>query len=150
MERLTEKDEQGNKLVLKNSVECIGEELRHWSIRQSPTGTQTIRGYAVDKLAEYEDQEEQGLLLKLKCKVGNIVYFPDEDFNYIFPVTISQIIISDLGEGKYCVQYNGCFFNGYGDPEKDFEFDEEDFGKTVFPTQAEAEEALKKMETKES
>ena len=27
-----------------------------------------------DKLAEYEDLEEQGLLLKLPCKVGDTVY----------------------------------------------------------------------------
>jgi len=101
----------------------------------------------LDRLATYEDLEEQGLLLKLLCKVGDIVYFPDESIGYIFPVTISQIIISDLGEGRYCVQYNGCFFNGYGDPEKDFEFDEEDFGKTVFLTQAEAEEALERQQS---
>lgn len=30
---------------------------------------------AVDKLAAYEDAEEQGLLLRLPCKVGTPVYF---------------------------------------------------------------------------
>lgn len=29
-----------------------------------------------DKLAEYEDLEEQGLLVKLPCKVGDTAYFP--------------------------------------------------------------------------
>lgn len=29
---------------------------------------------ALDKLAEYEDLEEQGLLLRLPCKVGDTVY----------------------------------------------------------------------------
>ena len=29
---------------------------------------------AFDKLAEYEDLEEQGLLLKLPCKIGDAVY----------------------------------------------------------------------------
>lgn len=101
---------------------------------------------ALKKLSEYEDSEEQGFLLKLPCKVGDIVYFPDESINYVFPITIVQIIISDLGEGKYCVQYNGCFFNGYGDTEIDFEFETDDFGKTVFLTQAESEDALKIME----
>lgn len=28
----------------------------------------------IDKLAEYEDLEEQGLLIRLPCKVGDIVY----------------------------------------------------------------------------
>lgn len=31
-------------------------------------------GEAIDKLAEYEDLEEQGLLLRLPCKVGDTVY----------------------------------------------------------------------------
>lgn len=51
-----------------------------------------------------------------------------------------------MKEGRYCTQYNGCFFNGYGDPEKDFEFDTEDFGKDVFLTKEAAEKALKEME----
>lgn len=80
------------------------------------------------------------------CKVGDIVYYPYADFNFVFPVTISQIIISDLGEGRYCTQYNGCFFNEYGDPEKDFEFDTKDFGKDVFLEKEVAEKALKEME----
>ena len=99
----------------------------------------------LDKLATYEDLEEQSLLLKLSCKVGDIIYFPDESSGYVLPITITQIIMSDLGEGKYCVQYNGCFFNGYGDAERDFEFETDDFGKNVFLTQSEAEEELKKM-----
>lgn len=97
------------------------------------------------RLREYEDLEEQGKLMKLSCAVGDTVYFPYEEFNFVFPVIISQIIISDLGEGKFCVQYNGCFFDGLGDPEKDFEFDMEDFGKTVFLTKEEAEQALENM-----
>lgn len=84
------------------------------------------------------------------CKVGDVVYYPYEDFNFVFPVTISQIIISDLGEGRYCAQYNGCFFNDYGDPEKDFEFDTKDFGKDVFLTKEAAEKALKEMEDRKN
>lgn len=99
-----------------------------------------------ERLKEYEDLEEQRLLLKLQCKAGDIVYFPDKRTNYVFSITIAEIIISDLGDGKYCVQYNGCFFNRYGDPERDFEFEADDFGKTVFLTQAEAEETLARME----
>lgn len=95
---------------------------------------------AYERIKEYEEM--------FPCKVGDIIYYPYEDFNFVFPVSISQIIISDLGEGRYCVQYNGCFFNGYGDPEKDFEFDTEDFGKDVFLTKSAAEQALKEMEGK--
>lgn len=42
-----------------------------------------------NRLAEYEDMEEQGLLLKIPCKVGDRVYFLDichtaEDFGKKF------------------------------------------------------------------
>lgn len=97
---------------------------------------------AYERIKEYEEM--------FPCKVGDIIYYPYEDFNFVFPVTISQIIISDLGDGRYCVQYNGCFFNGYGDPEKDFEFDAEDFGKDVFLTKESAEKALKEMEDRKN
>ncbi len=32
-------------------------------------------GDVANKLAEYEDLEEQGLLLKLPCKVGDTIYY---------------------------------------------------------------------------
>lgn len=76
------------------------------------------------------------------CNVGDTVYYPEKDINFIFPVKISQIIISDAGNGKHCTQYNGCFFDGNGDPEQEFEFDDDDFGKTVFLTRSEAAKQL--------
>ena len=35
---------------------------------------------ALEKLADYEDLEEQGLLVRLPCKVGDMVW--DNDFGY--------------------------------------------------------------------
>ena len=99
-----------------------------------------IPAEAIQKLAEYEDMEEQGLLVRLPCKPGDTVY---------------------VTEPRY---YNGAVHTGiqygkvYG-----FEFDEEwvvwvhladdnphsgnaypiaDIGKTVFLTREEAEKAL--------
>jgi hypothetical protein len=46
---------------------------------------QSIRNNGYDKcmakLAEYEDAEEQGLLLRLPCKIGDKVFFIDENFD---------------------------------------------------------------------
>ena len=96
----------------------------------------------VNQLAEeYEYAEEQGLLIKLPCKVGDTVYYPEEEINYIYPVKISKIIVLD----SEIVQYDGCFFDCYGDPSVEFEFDYADFGKTVFLTKEEAEQALAEM-----
>ena len=35
-----------------------------------------VTQHLAEKLAEYEDLEEQGLLLKLPCKVGDTIYRP--------------------------------------------------------------------------
>ena len=37
-----------------------------------------IYGEAISKLADYEDAEEQGLLLRLPCKIGDRVYWIDD------------------------------------------------------------------------
>lgn len=89
---------------------------------------------AINKLAEYEDLEEQGLLLRLPCKVGDTVYYRTN--KYILPVEINEINISNSD-----VIYNGYFMKCT------YEFDNSDFGKTVFLTQVEAEQKLKEMES---
>lgn len=37
---------------------------------------------AIEKLATYEDLEEQGLLVRLPCKVGDTVYVPTRNFDF--------------------------------------------------------------------
>lgn len=49
-----------------------------------------------NKLAEYEDLEEQGLLLKLPCKVGDKAYHVIEDNIAIPPIYISEHEIQDV------------------------------------------------------
>ncbi len=76
---------------------------------------------ALDKLAAYEDAEEQGLLLRLPCKVGTDVYYilgiPNET-----PCTIDSCVfeLSDVHK----------------------------IGKSLFLTREEAEAKLKEMEKK--
>ena len=49
-----------------------------------------------NKLAEYEDLEEQGLLMKLRCKVGDKAYHIIEDNMAIPPNYISEHEIQDV------------------------------------------------------
>ena len=103
----------------------------------------------VEKLAEYEDLEEQGLLLRLPCKSGSTVY----------------LIRSRYTEcSKYKETWNDCY--GCEDKDKCDSHEEyyihinhsvsdkwiviymNDFGKTVFLTKEEAEQKLKEMEEK--
>lgn len=82
-----------------------------------------------DKLKEYEDLEEQGLLIRLPCKVGDTVWEVDTIELYCDEYRITNINITEHG----IVLENSCM--GFG-------FNVEDFGKTVFLTKEEAERAL--------
>ena len=103
----------------------------------------------IDKLAEYEDLEEQGLLLRLPCKVGDKIY----------------LICSRYSE---CSKYKERLdeYNCQGCEEDECDSHKEyyihinnsvslewivrnlnNFGKTVFLTQSEAEQKLKEMES---
>ena len=76
------------------------------------------------KLKDYENLEEQGLLVQLPCKVGDIVYIIiNQRDNY--DDTIYQIV-SATSFGLSMI---------------------DNIGKTVFLTQAEAEQKLKEMES---
>ena len=88
----------------------------------------------IQKLGAYEDAEEQGLLLKLPCPIGTTVY---------------NITWWDIVQEK--VKVNGKTF--YRETHKHkvskstFSFmDIKDFGKTVFLTKEEAEQALADMQ----
>ena len=88
-------------------------------------------GEAVDKLAAYEDAEEQGLLLRLSCNTGDAVYLPLSSLRNPVEFTIEKIEI-----------YKDEII--YVD-DADNEWNESDFGKTIFITKEEAKAALMKM-----
>lgn len=99
-------------------------------------------GHAVEKLAEYEDLEEQGKPLKLPCAVGDTVYYRYDGIK-IAPMYVEKIIIDKYGVNlllAYC-----------GNDEElkywtiDIESTAIDCG-IVFLTIEEAEAALKELE----
>ena len=77
-----------------------------------------------ERLAAYEDAEEQGLLVRLPCKVGDTVW-----------VIITSYVCGELGDLPETRHYieNRLFKLSIL----------ENFGKTVFLTREEAEAALK-------
>ena len=85
------------------------------------------------KCDEYARAEEQGLLLRLPCKVGNRLYRID----------FLGFIISDIVHSIHILQNTAYLEMNYWD--KDISLSE--VGKTVFITQEEAEQKLKEMES---
>lgn len=94
----------------------------------------------MEKLADYEDAEEQGRLIKLPCKVGDVVYY----------VCDNRVMSSEVLSVKYHAEAenHGVFIRERltvdfeGIPA---EIDFNTIGKTVFLTQAEAEVKLKEL-----
>ena len=88
----------------------------------------------ISKLGEYEDLEEQGLLLRLPCKVGDTVYFIYH--NEVHHEEVKRFFQCNGGKNWGIVLW-GMY--------PDLYFDQ--FGKTVFLTKEEAEQKLKEMES---
>ena len=102
------------------------------------------------KLATYEDLEEQGLLVRLPCKVGDIVWelCLCDDGNYkIFPMIVKTI--SEYGALRQ-VKKDITIWNIYAESDYTYMYKSfADFGKTVFSTKEEAEKKLEEMKKNE-
>lgn len=81
MERLTKKNDNGGYYYPKYFEKC--DELG----ASSKCDNCEITTGVCEKLGEYEDLEEQGRLIKLPCKIGDIVW--DNDFGYPCSYTIT-------------------------------------------------------------
>ncbi len=103
------------------------------------------------QLKEYEDLEEQGLLLKLPCSIGSDVYFIPSKVNYdlnilnghkgnnrVYHQKVAKIVFTERGWYLEC--------------DKDLEYGTDHilvdkfYQITWFLSQAEAEESLRRME----
>ncbi len=112
---------------------------------------------AAEKLAEYEDSEEQGRLIKLPCKVGDTVYLIDRDEYNKFKVyegkwkRISLVQESKDGSfnlrGEISYDIYDCFYDDGRTMKRRMYVGQEhtEIGKVVFLTKPEAEMKLKKL-----
>lgn len=140
MERLTRRMNNNKITAIKGSGSNYGAQSFDC---QTNEGNDRLR-MALEKLADYEDLEEQGLLVRLPCKVGDMVW--DNDFghpvsyeinafsygycdSYVEPNIEDEIIF-------YFENYNGSITGT---------FPMSEIGKTVFLTREEAEKKLKEL-----
>lgn len=95
----------------------------------------------LEKLAEYEDLEEQGLLVRLPCKVGDTVYRVNAGAKQpIIPMTVSEIHF------LCCKNERAVRFDAIGKEDMGEScYRLEDIGRIVFLTREEAEKKLEEL-----
>ena len=138
---VSEKDKGGGMMERLTYRTTKGEAMGNSSV--------TDIGDILGKLAEYEDLEEQGLLLRLQCKVGDTVYCIYE--RYTKCSENEQEFDEYSCQGCECLECDS-HKELYVQSQKAYSLDWivsnlKRFGKTVFLTQAEAEQKLKEMES---
>lgn len=93
------------------------------------------------KLAEYEDAEEQGLLLRLPCKVGSTLYQPiGNQINEYYIIGLRF----DIPRNKFMYEVTYHVGLDWYNTTCDFDY----INEVVFLTKEEAEQKLKEMESK--
>lgn len=126
--RLTDKREGRNVIPLRKATAGIG--LPYWRIDVADDGLGCyLSGDAADKLAAYEDAEEQGRLVVLPCKVGDMVYYRCGSNPYAFQRniigdTVERIILDGIDNQVLVGAHKVYLFR--------------DFGRNVFLKEAEA------------
>lgn len=115
----------------------------------------------LEKLEEYQHLEEQGRLIRLPCKVGDTVYFLgskcdkcEEDDCYGCPYNFNgekrdDRFVYDMVVKQFRIRNNSAYIvdNDTVWSSSEISLNIDQFGKTVFLTQAEAEQRLKEMES---
>ena len=131
MERLT--DKIGNT----NCVKGCGSNCKYgfqYCRKEDWENCETIAD-VIDKLADYEDLEEQGRLIKLPCKVGDWIFIVKRYW-------VEEANITGISEADDI----SCFcFKVYIDPDCEEIVALEDFNETWFLTKSEAEAKLKEL-----
>lgn len=98
----------------------------------------------VKKLVDYEDLEEQGKIIKLPCKVGDIVYvngvlgYGEAERYRVIRVDYHSTL--GTGRNEFYIEALLCT-----DPDSSIGFYDKQIGKTVFLTKSEAEARLKEL-----
>lgn len=133
MERLTKISEAGNAYYPK----CFEEPC--YGMGECLDDNCSLMLDACKKLAEYEQLEEHGLLVRLPCKVGDTVYVPTRNFVSELRITLVSVDTNEMAMYFSWLLNSGIYPNLDGFPGYEL-------GKTVFLTREEAEKKLEELE----
>lgn len=138
MERLTERFLNGQSAVYGCGTNCKYDyKYCNNDLENCPTIVDVL-----EKLAEYEDAEEQGLLLRLPVPEGAVVYTLSYIYECKFDYDCKEFDAYKCEEDVYCEHQYKVY------RVKETKFQKQMLamlGKTVFLTKEEAEQALSKM-----
>ena len=137
MERLTDKNADGNYFYPKCFEKCDG------LCASRKCDNCEITTSICEKLGKYEDLEEQGRLIKLPCKIGDIIYRVNAGAKEpVIKMIVLQVNYKQLREDRIIIRIDAMNDNDMGESC----YLLEDFGKNVFITKSEAEAKLKELE----
>lgn len=138
MERLT--DKIGNT----NCVKGCGSNCKYgfqYCCKEDWENCQTISD-VIDKLAYYEDLEEQGRLIKLPCKVGDKIY----SIYRCFDDGVQELIVKGIHMHSYTPTKTILYIEFESDDQRCCgKLRAEELGRTLFLEKGEAEEKLKEL-----
>lgn len=126
MERLTIQ-------TIKNIIDVEKTTINVFEKHKEPTYLDRCILSGMEELKQYRIAEEQGLLLRLPCPLGTVVYNihwwddVEEKVKVDGKTYYRKVHKHKVSKGRFCYT------------------DIDEFGKTVFLTKAEAEEALQKL-----
>lgn len=134
MERLTYKNAKGEWCVKNNTqcaiASCSNNEGRYYI------------GEPIDRLAEFEDELENGTLLKLPCKLGDTAYWVGEYSEKEAVIEETNCYMEEFRVVGVGIDINNELFliDEYGD-----EMDFDSLGENLFLTREEAEKRLEEL-----
>ena len=126
MERLTLEEEITHIMKVAVQLELDNEKIRDENYKLS------------QELESYKEAEEQGLLVRLPCKVGDTVYVPTRNFVSELKITLVSVNTNEMAMYFSWLLNSGIYPNLDG-------FSGYELGKTVFLTREEAKKKLEEM-----
>lgn len=115
--------------------------------KKHPVNARILTYEEANKWQEYKDLEEQGLLVRLPCKVGDMVW--DNDFGYLEPYEIKAFsygYCDSYVEPGIGIEDEIIFYYENYTRSITGAFPMSEIGKTVFLTREEAEKALEELQ----
>ena len=136
MERLTDRNADGDYFYPKCFEKCDGLGASR------KCDNCEITTSICEKLGKYEDLEEQGRLIKLPFKIGDIIYRVNAGAKEpVIKMRVLQVNYKQLREDRIIIRIDAMNDNDMGESC----YLLEDFGKNVFITKSEAEAKLKEL-----